>query len=213
MHYFLSIFYPFCLLRMTTSGLFSVFFSVTSNGSIHANTAIDYQFINAHGHCATVKALVRYIRCFSTTRQGCTSYIERGSYQTSLERWKCFFPSLFIVYHVCYQLRRMKYCRVPPTQGLQVTVAWGHRSKAPKRTGIVRWLKPPTYWVAKNTPNRIFFSWVCSRLDERPGLNSTSGVRGGPNNRWHHSLSDSGKDKREKQRENCNIISRLNWNV
>ncbi len=34
---------------------------------------------------------------------------------------------------------------MPTTQGPQIMVAWGHRWKAPKRAGIVCWLKPPTY--------------------------------------------------------------------
>ncbi len=41
---------------------------------------------------------------------------------------------------------------MPPTQGLQVTVAWGHGWKAPKHARIARWLKPPTYFTKKNTP-------------------------------------------------------------
>ncbi len=40
------------------------------------------------------------------------------------------------------------YCHVPATQELQVTVAWGHRLRAPKRARITLLLKPPTYWVA-----------------------------------------------------------------
>ena len=40
------------------------------------------------------------------------------------------------------------YCHMPPTRGLQVTVARGHRWKAPKHARIAHWLKPPTYWVA-----------------------------------------------------------------
>ena len=47
------------------------------------------------------------------------------------------------------------YCRMLPSQGLQVTVVWGHGWRAPKRAGTAHWLKPPTYWATKNTPNRI----------------------------------------------------------
>ncbi len=54
-----------------------------------------------------------------------------------------------------------QYCRVPPPQGLQVTVAWGHGWKAPKCAGTACWLKPLTYWVTKNKPNRILVgTWI-----------------------------------------------------
>ena len=51
--------------------------------------------------------------------------------------------------------RGIIYCRVPASQALQVTVAWGHGWRAPKHAGTAHWLKPPTYSATKNTPNRI----------------------------------------------------------
>ncbi len=39
----------------------------------------------------------------------------------------------------------LKYCRVPPSQGLQVTVAWGHGWRAPERAGPhISWSLQPT---------------------------------------------------------------------
>ena len=56
------------------------------------------------------------------------------------------------------------YCCMPPTQELQVTVAWGHRWRAPKRAANTRWLKPPTYWVAQcwSGCKTDFVSWCVS---------------------------------------------------
>ena len=36
-------------------------------------------------------------------------------------------------------------CRVPPSKGLQVTMAWGHGWRVPKRAGTAHWLKLPWY--------------------------------------------------------------------
>ncbi len=67
------------------------------------------------------------------------------------------------------------YCRVAPSQGLQVTVAWGHWWKDPKHAGTAHWLKPPTDCDTKNTPNRILVLIITANLmgvgrDTTPGL-------------------------------------------
>ncbi len=65
----------------------------------------------------------------------------------------------FIMNHLIHRVHNSSkwdiYCCVPPSQGLQVMVAWGHGWKASKLAGTAHWLKPPTYWSTKNTPNRI----------------------------------------------------------
>ncbi len=50
--------------------------------------------------------------------------------------WQCPWKNCFPFYGI--------YCHVPPTIGLQDTVAWGHGWRANKHAGTARWLKPPT---------------------------------------------------------------------
>ncbi len=64
----------------------------------------------------------------------------------------CFFQYFFLVAGNVLSYLSYIYCRVPPTRGLQDTVAWGHEWGA-------RWLKPPTWWVTK-MPNRVYHSWT-----------------------------------------------------
>ncbi len=59
------------------------------------------------------------------------------------------------------------------SQDLQVMVAWGHGWRA----GTTHWLKPPTYWATKNTPNRILIL-ALERVQTGHEVFETNGARG-----------------------------------
>ena len=50
------------------------------------------------------------------------------------------------------------YCRMPPSQGRQVTVDMDMGRGLPNVRGIAHWLKPPTYWATKNIPNNAKYT-------------------------------------------------------
>ena len=56
-------------------------------------------------------------------------------------------PMLKVPYE--YDQRWQRYCRMPPTIGLQDMVAWGHEWRAHWRAETALWLKPSTWWVTK----------------------------------------------------------------
>ncbi len=72
--------------------------------------------------CCVLKVLVY------TAHSIVSSYVEKGEITMS------------------FSVVQIKYCRVPPSRRLQVTVAWGHKWRAPKRAGTPRRLGslPPT---------------------------------------------------------------------
>ncbi len=70
----------------------------------------------------------------------------------------------FIMSGICLELGFSIYCRVPPTRGLQVMMAWGHKWRANKCARTARWLMLPTCWLfsyKENTQQDLFnLNWI-----------------------------------------------------